>query len=420
MNISILNQPNSNSIIACDVSKDTINLVMKLGKRCIEREIQNNTLILEKQLNQLKRLANDCMIHNIWVIAEPTGIYHKNLFRTANRLGLHTAYVSAESVAKMRVIETNDTGKTDVKDPHVIHSLASMGKTLKHRSLLGPYKLLRRWNKIYELADRVAVRSKTGVRTLIKELFPDFDKKKEFIFGNSGKALMAKYKFNPYRIAGKSKRQFALTMKKTAPRIKNQTIDIIYEQAQASIKNQVDPRYVELIEIELNQRWQDLDFNLARKEQAKKAMEKLYSQARSDDPQLPRACKGFITQFHLARIVGETGPISDFKSWRKLMRFAGFNLCERQSGQYRGKTKISKKGRRLIRKVLNLTILPLIKKDGLYGDYYHRKKETMPGTKAMAAVSRHFLKMLYGVYQTSSEFNVNRVFTCESQFKQAA
>ncbi len=102
------------------------------------------------------------------------------------------------------------------------------------------------------------------------------------------------------------------------------------------------------------------------------------------------------------------------------MRFAGFNLCERQSGTYRGKTKISKKGRRLIRKVLNLIILPLIRKQGLYGPYYHRKKETMSGTKAMTAVSRHFLKMFYGMYRTGCEFNKNRVFTCESQFDQAA
>ncbi len=199
MNFTTLNQLNSNAIIACDVSKDTINLVMKLGKRCIEREIKNHTITLENELFQLKTFAGRCGIQNIWVVAEPTGIYHEILFRAAKRLDLHTAYVSAESVAKMRVIETNDTGKTDIKDPHVIHTLASIGKTLQHRFLEEPYNLLRRWNKIYDSADKSAVKSKGAIRTLIKELFPDFDKKKEFIFGNSGKALMAKYKFNPYR-----------------------------------------------------------------------------------------------------------------------------------------------------------------------------------------------------------------------------
>jgi transposase len=133
-----------------------------------------------------------------------------------------------------------------------------------------------------------------------------------------------------------------------------------------------------------------------------------------------QAIKGVITTFHLARIIAETGPLSDFNSWRKLIRFSGFNLCERQSGKYRGKTKISKKGRTLLRKVLNLIILPLIKKNGLYGPYYHRKKEKMPGTKAMTAVSRHFLKMLYGWHRTGNAFNAQRVFTCESQINLAA
>lgn len=64
--------------------------------------------------------------------------------------------------------------------------------------------------------------------------------------------------------------------------------------------------------------------------------------------------------------------------------------------------------------------MPLIRKQGLYGEYYHRKKETMPGIKAMTAVSRHFLKMLYGLYRTGNEFNKERVFTCESQIKLAA
>ena len=44
----------------------------------------------------------------------------------------------------------------------------------------------------------------------------------------------------------------------------------------------------------------------------------------------------------------------------------------------------------------------------------------MPGAKAMTAVARHFLKMLYGWYRNGGEFNAKRVFTCESQIKLAA
>ena len=111
MNINTLNTSKTNAIIACDVSKDTINLVYKFGKFPIERKIRNHTIVLEKELNQIKDFAHHCGYQSIWVVAEPTGIYHKALFMAAKRIDLHTAYVSTESVCKMRVIETNDTGK---------------------------------------------------------------------------------------------------------------------------------------------------------------------------------------------------------------------------------------------------------------------------------------------------------------------
>ncbi len=174
------------------------------------------------------------------------------------------------------------------------------------------------------------------------------------------------------------------------------------------------------MEIELIHCWQDLMLFLKRKDQAEAAMVKLYNEARGLDRKLPEPAKGIITAFHLARIIAETGPLSDFKHRRKLMRYAGFNLIERKSGDYKGKTKISKKGRRLLRKVLGQVVFPLTPKNKLYGPYYHKKKETMPGTKAMTVISRHFLKLLFGVYKSGKGFEKSRIFTCESQLDQAA
>lgn len=420
MNISMMPRNNSNVIIACDVSKDTINFVVKYGKHCIEREVQNHSTQLEQQLSQLKNFLLRCGFKQIWVTAEPTGIYHRPLFRTAERLGLYTQFVSAESVSKMRVIETNDTGKTDIKDPHVIHTLASIGKTLRHRTLAEPYSLLRQWNKMYDRADKKVSQAKTAFRTMLKELFPDFDKSTKFILSNSGRALMKRYQYNPHYILRSGKKRFYRAMKNLVPRMRDNTLDEIYQQAQSSAINEQSPRQIDLLEVELIHCWQDLMLFLKRKQQAVTAMEELYEEARSLDPKLPCACKGIITTFHLARVIAETGPLSDFNSCRKLMRFAGLNLCERQSGKYRGKTKISKKGRRLLRKALGQAVYNLTPKNNLYGDLYHKKKETMPGTKAMTALTRHFLKMLYGVYKSGKGFDKKRIFTCESQLELAA
>jgi transposase len=150
-------------------------------------------------------------------------------------------------------------------------------------------------------------------------------------------------------------------------------------------------------------------------------MEDLYNEIRCIAPRLPEADRRFANTFHLSGIIAETGPLSDFRNHNKLMRFSGLNLCERQSGQYRGKTHISKRGRPLLRKILKLTVLPLVKKDGICGEYYRKKRDTdkMPGTKALTVIARHFLKMLYAVYKSGAGFDETRIFVCESRFKEA-
>ena len=412
---------NPMAILSFDVSKDRLNLAASIAGRVTDHEFPNRTLDIEDQLKAWKRRAMMAGLDQMLVVCEPTGCYHQTLIQTAHRLGLETAWVSGESVFKMRVIETNDSGKTDLKDPHVIDTLASMGKTLICRHYEEPYTLLREWHGLYEQADVGVVRAKCLLASQIKALFPDYDFQKDFLYGNSGRALIKHYGGNPYRIVRSGKLRFARVMRKRAPRIRQKTIEELYRQAESSVRNQRSPRLVEIMERRLLQSWEDYLHYEGRKQEAREQMEALYLEARRFDPQLPAEEVGVITTFHLARILAETGPISDFATLRKFMRYAGLNIREKQSGKYKGKNKLSKKGRSLLRKALSQIVLPLVKKEGLFGPYYHRKKQQgMAGTKAMTAVMRKFLKLFYGWYKSGGAFDRKRVFACESQHGLAA
>lgn len=417
------NVSNSQSaIFAFDVSKDSLNVFSKIGKKTIERSFRNRTDIVETQLTAMAQLAKAAGAEKILVVAESTGNFHDILMRAARRVGLETAWVSGEAVAKMRVIETNDTGKTDIKDPHVIHSLASIGKTLIHRDLEEPYSLLRQWKSIYDAAEVKAVEAKCAISSQLHNLFPDFGFTTDFLYSDSGAALIQEFGGNPYRIVTTGLTKFTESVKKAAPRIRQASISLLFEQANASVKNNLPLRHADLLELRLRQLWVELQLHEFRKREAAAAMEKLYEEARKKDHRLPEGQKGVITNFHLARIVAETGPLSDFESWRKLMRFAGLNLRERQSGKFRGKTRIAKKGRSGLRKIMGQVVLPLVRHNGLFGEYYHRRKEEtkMPGTKLMTIVMRKFLKMLFGWYRSGGVFQANRVFSCESRYLMAA
>lgn len=420
--VSALSASETTAIFACDIGQDSINLYTDLGNGPVKRDFANRTESIEHELRRLKILALQVGFTKILLVVEPTGAYHNTLLRTARRLDMDTAWANPESVSKMRVIETNDSGKTDEKDPRVISTLASIGKTLTQRMLEEPYSLLREWNKIYEAADTGMVEAKCAIHNQLKTLFADFSFKKDFLYSPSGQALIERYGANPYRIVRAGKKRFFKTMRKAAPRIQRASVERLFNDAQSSGRNVLTDRHNQLLELRLKQLFQDYKVHKKRKERARETMEGLYHEARQHEPKLPQAHKGVVSTLSLARIVGETGPWSDFTSLRKFIRFSGLNLRERQSGNYRGKTKISKKGRTLLRKISNQAVLPLVKKDRLYGTYYHQKKDRdkMPGTKAMTVVARGFLKMLWGWYHSEQDFDAKRVFTCESQYKKAA
>ena len=103
--------------ISVDVHKDTLNFFFAADGREYTDECRNRTSIIGKKLKVYHKTALEHGMKSLRIICEPTGQYQNKLFRTARRMGFLTCFVNAESVAKFRVVETNDTGKTDTKDP---------------------------------------------------------------------------------------------------------------------------------------------------------------------------------------------------------------------------------------------------------------------------------------------------------------
>ena len=151
-------------------------------------------------------------------------------------------------------------------------------------------------------------------------------------------------------------------------------------------------------------------------------IQQLYVELPTSDRRLPAPCKGVVTLRLLSRLVSEIGPPDDFRTLSQLMRYAGLNLCERQSGKWRGRTKISRRGRSELRYVLNLMAISLVGRKKLFGDYYWKKKETdkMPGQKANVCVMRKILKMFFGWYHSGEPFDRSRVFVIASEHVKAA
>ena len=96
-------------------------------------------------------------------------------------------------MAKFRVVKTNDNGKTDIKDPHIIRTLARINKTLRVRDLPEEYLLMRKCGVLYEQADKAVTRARGHLHRSLVELFGDYSFAKDFLYTASGRALVDKY-----------------------------------------------------------------------------------------------------------------------------------------------------------------------------------------------------------------------------------
>lgn len=401
------------AVISCDVHRDEIFWSSNVPGWEETSRWENRTPALRAGLERLREAGQAAGFGRFVVVAEPTGVYHRLLLQVARRLGLETALVNTESVSKMRQIEFNDSGKTDRRDPRVIGRVYGI-RAIRDRVLPEPFARLRSWGKVYAEGEKLRAQAKAAIQTHLRGLFPDFPMKKDFLFGPSGRALEKLYGLNPWRIRGTGASRFATRMKAAAPRLRRGSIARLWEAAGDSI--QVGSRAeASVTEQQLDQLWRDLEWAERRCDEVGAELKRLYEQARERDPRLPAAWPGVVSPLALARLLGELGPLCDFKGWRELLRYVGLNLRERQSGQFVGQIRITRKGRPLARRILNQMALPLVKRNRLFGPYYHAKKRTMKGDQAMTAVTRKVLKMLWGWYQAGQSFDLNRVFACESQ-----
>ena len=417
-------KPAEELVLCFDVAKAHLNLFIRTeegeGIQTIEDEIPNKTEAIEELLRKIQKMSRQYNRSRLRVVCESSGGYEQKLLQTARRLGHQTALVSCEHVAKLKNVESNDSGKSDIKDPRIMEMIVRLGKTQHHRSLPPIYIRLRHLNRFYDAEDRLVSKLRQRIQQLIHILFPDYDKKAFWTFGASGCAFMKAYAFNPYQMLRSGAGRFEARMRRLVPHIRRSTLNHLFDCAQASVRYHIPSQEIDLLVDQLKRLWSDWERHQARLGRLRVQIEALGAQLQEQQamPKLDQEISG-LTLFNLTRLLGETGPLDDFPGKKALLRYAGLNLRRRQSGTYKGRTRISKKGRPLLRKILAQTIFPLLRRVHLYGDTYKRKREKgMVDQKARVAIMRKFLCMLYGVHRSNHEFDLARLHQCQSQFKQ--
>lgn len=419
-NVEANSPPQSTVNVAFDVGSDALDWAMELSGKMITGHCDNHSPDIRNTLNEIRSQANQSGHDQVRVICESTGIYHRRLLQLAGQLEMQTNLVHGEAVAKFRAIQFADHGKTDRRDPKAALTVAKVGKLIKHRKLKKEYAQLR---ELHRLVLRYEARIKTAKCELhadLRSLFPDLRLDKSVLYGPTGGALISAFEANPYSIFAAGKEKFSTEMKQRSRYTKTATIDKIWNAAVQLAQNNDDETAAMIAEIQagaVRQLYAEITGFKEQQVKVERQMQELYKQLQSIDSHLPSPCKGVVTLRLLSRLVAEIGPPDDFTTIKQLMRYAGLNLCERQSGKWRGRTTISRRGRSELRYVLNLMAIAVVSRERLFSEYYHSKKDNdkMPGQKALTCVMRKLLEMFFGWYKSGRRFDTDRVFVMASQ-----
>lgn len=107
-------------------------------------------------------------------------------------------------------------------------------------------------------------------------------------------------------------------------------------------------------------------------------------------------------------IISETNGFMYFKNVKQLTSYAGYDVRIRESGQYRGKSRISKKGNRHIRKALYMPAITHKQYSEEAKIFYNRINEKKSsGLIALTAVQRKLLTLIYSLWKNDTEFIEN-------------
>jgi len=366
--------------------------------------------------------ANSQGFRGLHIVCEPTGSYSNLLLKLAHQNGHTTAYVNGESVYKAKVIENNDNSKDDIKDPRIIFMLSKMGKEQTFRILPAEYKALRDLNRLYDVANSYRIEMKTRIHHLLIRLFSEFPMGKDFIYHHSGQMLFEEYSFSPWRIVEDSFEEFSLKMKNRCKTIYRSTLVKLYEASKESVLHILAPLEIEVLEQHFKYLYEDYIRADLRRTTIRKQIENIYYKLTETEDIIPISDSKIMQPFYLGRILGETGPLSDFDHINMLQKYSGLNLRKRESGYFKGKLRMSKKGRAPLRGILGGMAFKMVKRNEIFAEYYHKRKneEKLSGTKLLAIIERKLLKIIFGMAKNRESFNKLKSITCESHYKLVA
>lgn len=356
---------------------------------------QNTKDGFRRLLEQIRKAQVRTGADQIVVAMEPSGHYWKALATFLRESGTTVVTVNPVHVKRAKEFDDNSPTKNDQKDAWVIARRANDADFFEPYLPEGIYADLRELTQARQQQRLKMNQALNQLQALLDQFFPEFTQVFADPLGQAATYVLTHYPF-PTDIVTLPTHQLAEELSKvTKGRVGGRRAVQLQEVARDSVGIK---QGLTAIRLRLRQCLAEVAFCRAQLEEIEAAMSEALQKSGVAPYLLSVPGVGVVTA---ASLLGEAGDLNRYEDWRQLRKLAGFNLKENSSGQQRGQTRITKRGRPGLRCLLYQAAMVLVAKNpqfkALFGHLKSRGQNPLKGKQALVAVACKLLRVLFSL-----------------------
>lgn len=358
-------------------------------------------------LTWISELKREQGMEKVMVGMEPTGHYWFNLAHILKENEIKFVVVNPLHVKKSKELDDNSPTKNDVKDAKVIAQLVKDGRYAEPTIPQGVYAELRVAKKIRDILTDDLQTVQGQVHNWIDRYFPEFLTVFKKWEGKAALQFLKLYAL-PHEIIKFSEQELLTHLRKAVTR--SVGLSKIRELKQAASKSIGLRQGSDMAKLELKTLLDKYELIQLKFEELDSKIESLLDEI----PGVPQmlAIQG-VGRDTVAGFFAEVGDLNDYTHPRQIIKLAGLSLKENTSGKHKGKTTITKRGRKKLRALLFRVCMILVAKNSafkaLHVYYTQRSDNPLKKMQSLIALCNKLIRIFFSIGKKQFEFSEEKM-----------